>query len=181
MKNIFSKKNKMRLNIFLIAIIFGLLSWIGDALIDHFFFFDTKFENVLLFHLTPHMQFERIMVTLTFIVFGIIVGSLVIKQKKALELEEQHQFLKTTIDSLTHPFYVVNVKDYSIELANTATKKFIKESNPTCYAITHRRDTPCGEGEHYCPLEIVKETRKATKVEHIHYDDDGNLFYFEVH
>ncbi|MDP2362361.1 MAG: ATP-binding protein, partial [Ignavibacteria bacterium] len=57
----------------------------------------------------------------------------------------------------------------------------ITEKTPKCYAITHKRDTPCGGTEHNCPLEIVKSTGKATVVEHIHFDRNGNANVYEVH
>lgn len=172
---------KLRLNILFIALAFGILSWIADAIIDYFFFFDMPFRDVFYYHLTAHMTFERIMIIVTFIVFGIIVGSLVIKQKEAEEELHKHEVLKSTIESLSHPFYVVDAKDYSIVLANSATKNFISSMNPKCFAVTHRRDVPCNGNGYECPLEIVKATKKDTVVEHKHFDKNGNQHIFEVH
>jgi signal transduction histidine kinase len=97
------------------------------------------------------------------------------------ELLNKNEFLNTTIESLTHPFYVLDANDYSIIIANAATSDFISNGNPKCYAVTHRRDKPCGGGEHKCPLQIVKKTKKATTLEHTHYDKQGNERVFEVH
>jgi signal transduction histidine kinase len=97
------------------------------------------------------------------------------------ELLKKNEFLNTTIESLTHPFYVLDANDYSIVLANAATDEFISTANSKCYAITHRRDEPCAGGEHECPLQIVKRTKTATTVEHIHYDKHANARIFEVH
>jgi len=97
------------------------------------------------------------------------------------ELLNKNEFLNTTIESLTHPFYVLDANDYSLIIANTATSDFVSSDNPKCYAITHRRDKPCGGGEHSCPLQIVKRTKKATTLEHTHYDKSGNERVFEVH
>jgi signal transduction histidine kinase len=97
------------------------------------------------------------------------------------ELLNKNEFLNTTIESLKHPFYVLDANDYSIIIANAATTEFISNANPKCYAVTHRRDKPCGGGEHKCPLQIVKKTKKATTLEHTHYDKQGNERVFEVH
>jgi len=97
------------------------------------------------------------------------------------ELLKNNEFLNTTIESLTHPFYVLDANDYSIIMANAATNDFISNANPKCYAVTHRRDKPCGGEEHKCPLQIVKRTKRAITLEHTHYDKHGNERMFEVH
>ena len=97
------------------------------------------------------------------------------------EILNKNEFLNTTIEALKHPFYVLDANDYSIIMANAATNDFISNDNPKCYAVTHRRDEPCGGGEHKCPLQIVKRTKKATTLEHTHYDKHGNERVFEVH
>lgn len=339
---------KIRLNIILVALIFGLLSWIMDAIIDYFFFFHSTFQDVLLFHFSPHIRFERIMIIITYFVFGLYIAHLVLKKrtvesnlekseerfkvvaelakdweywitkdrqlsyisssteritgydpkaflkdenllekiiypedkekflahttglvcktgldsfefrivtkdneikwiehscqsvydskgkylghrvsnrditrrklaeeevsnardkleilvkertseleianndlhlenKRRKKIEEEllrkNEFLNTTINSLTHPFYVINVDDYSVVLANSATNDFISKTNPKCFALTHKRDIPCTE-ESQCPLEIVKKTKLQTTVEHIHYDKNGNERIYEVH
>jgi sigma-B regulation protein RsbU (phosphoserine phosphatase) len=88
--------------------------------------------------------------------------------------------LENTIESLTHPFYVIDAEDYSIQLANSAAKRLADAGISTCYALTHRRDTPCDSKEDPCPLVEVKRTKKPFTVEHIHYDKDGNQMYAEV-
>lgn len=43
-------------------------------------------------------------------------------------------------------------------MANDSAKKNTVEGIAKCYALTHRRDTPCDSTEHPCPLVIVKQT-----------------------
>ena len=104
-----------------------------------------------------------------------------IKERKALEenLRGQKDSLQTVIDSLPHPFYVVNVEDYSISLANKTARAQAKAGS-TCFAQTHNRDTPCSSEDHYCPLEEVKKTGKPVVVEHIH-TVNGERRNVEVH
>lgn len=96
-------------------------------------------------------------------------------------LKSQYRFLYTIINSLSNPFYVVNVTDYSIEVANTAAQALGNTTTHTCYELTHHRITPCDDLEHPCPLRQVCETKKAMTVEHIHYDAQGNPRIMEVH
>ena len=49
-----------------------------------------------------------------------------------------------------------------------------------CYAITHRRDTPCGPPNDSCPLSDSLATGKPKSAQHIHFDKDGNKLFVEV-
>ncbi|MBD3871731.1 MAG: response regulator [Acidobacteria bacterium] len=96
------------------------------------------------------------------------------------EVAEQKQLLDNTLESLTHPFYVIDANDYSIKIANSAARALGASGESTCHALTHKSDTPCNTSKHTCPLEEVKKTKKAITVEHIHDDADGNPRYMEV-
>jgi len=94
---------------------------------------------------------------------------------------QQNEFLHTVLESLTHPFYVVDADDYTIRLANSAAGFGELDATSTCYAFTHRSDKPCSGAECPCPLEIVKKTKKHAEVEHTHYDEDGSARVYTVH
>ena len=96
-------------------------------------------------------------------------------------LVRQNTFLNNVLESLSHPFYVIDVSDYSLKLANSAARIDHSAEKTTCYALTHNSSDPCGNDEHPCPLEIIKKTHESTVVEHIHTDKDGNLHHVEVH
>ena len=103
--------------------------------------------------------------------------------KKIVEkrIKEQNEFLNKVLESLSHPFYVIDAKTYSIEIANSATNFDLSNPRRECYYVTHNRDNPCGGLSHPCPLEIVKSTKKPTIVEHIHKDKNNNDIYVEIH
>ena len=104
-------------------------------------------------------------------------------QKQAEErLVKQHKFLETILDSLTHPFYVIDANDYRILLANASARALTSADSKgsTCHAISHHSDKPC-TGDHICPLEEVKRTKKGVMVEHLHYDAQGNPKQMEVY
>ena len=97
------------------------------------------------------------------------------------KIRQQNEFLNRVLDSLTHPFYVIDVNDYTVKLANAAAKLGDLAGKPTCYALTHKSDRPCAGPGDICTLEEVKKTGKPVVVEHIHYDEDGNARSVEVH
>jgi PAS domain S-box-containing protein len=109
---------------------------------------------------------------------GNIIGGLAIirdiTEKKIAEerIMEKNIFLNNIIESLTHPFYVINVDDYSIEMANSASSFGTLTKDSKCYELTHKTNNPCN-GEHPCPLNLIKKNKKACTVEHIHYDENG--------
>ena len=95
--------------------------------------------------------------------------------------EKQTEFLNLVLESLSHPFYVIDVETYAITLANSAAQMGQLTGQSTCYALSHKRDRPCNSDEHPCPLEIVKRTGKPAVVEHIHFNKDGQPRNVEVH
>ncbi|MHC1742175.1 MAG: ATP-binding protein [Syntrophobacteraceae bacterium] len=108
------------------------------------------------------------------------------EQSRHRELEReyarQNAFLLHVIESLPHPFYVLDAKDYSIKIANSAAHFGSGHGgHATCYALTHQRSTPCEHPEHSCPLMMVKESKQPVTVEHVHFDPEGNPRNVEVH
>ena len=97
------------------------------------------------------------------------------------QVKQQSEFLSSVLESLSHPFYVIDAHDYSIKLANSSAQLGSLTGESTCYALTHKRQAPCDSTEHPCPLEIIKRTKKPVVVEHIHFDKAGNPRNVEVH
>lgn len=99
-----------------------------------------------------------------------------IKQK----LEEQNQFLNTVIESLTYPFYVVNTKDFTVKLANTAAGKYTQGIS-LCHKLSHNENYPCSVCGYQCPMEKVMETKTPLVVEHAIKDANNEERNYEVH
>jgi len=114
---------------------------------------------------------------------GSIAGVQDITERKQLEEQVRHQkdFLAGVLESLPHPFYVVDANDYTIKMANSAAAFDRRSKRPTCYAVTHGRSEPCEGPEHLCPLKKVKKTRSPVVVEHVHCDQQDNRVNVEVH
>ncbi len=96
--------------------------------------------------------------------------------------EQQIGFLTTVLEHLTPPFFcVIDANDYSVIKTNLTSGLDLPDGKQTCYALSHHRNEPCDSVEHPCPLKEVKRTRKSVVVEHVHYNNDGNERYVEVH
>ena len=117
--------------------------------------------------------------------FGFIID---ITKKKTiqLEIEKEHKFMQTVLDSVNNPIMIIN-SDYSVPMMNEARKKdlqgrtFLDNNSPKCYEISHHRDTPCDGSDHACPLQNVLESKKASTVIHNHKKIDGSDRFFELH
>lgn len=88
--------------------------------------------------------------------------------------------LDTVLESLNHPFMVIDAEDHSVLLANSAARSSMSPEVKTCYGLSHGRRTPCDGSDHMCPLAEVKRTRNPVKVVHRHLDQEGNLRWVEV-
>lgn len=97
------------------------------------------------------------------------------------EVERQRNFLHRVMESVQHPFYVIDANDYSVKLANSASRFGDLTQNKKCYALTHGRSSPCAADVHPCPLQKVKEEKKPVTVEHIHHQISGPTRHLEVH
>ena len=98
-----------------------------------------------------------------------------------LKLKEQKEFFNKTIESLTHPFYVIDANNYSIVMANSASNFNFSQGEIFCYELTHQRKTPCTSNGCVCPLENMRELKQPVTVEHIHTDKNGHKNIFEIH
>ena len=103
------------------------------------------------------------------------------RRRSEEQIRRQNEFLNTVMESLTHPFYIVDVRDYSIVMANPAARKSLSTRGSTCYQITHGRDEPCTGSRHPCPIQEVKESKKPARVEHIHTGRQGGKRNLEIH
>ena len=106
----------------------------------------------------------------------------VAERKSAEEMiREQSEFLRNVIESLSHPFYVIDANDNTVKMANSTALQGKLPEKITCYMLSHKQNKACDGTDHPCPLEDIKKTKQPVIVEHIHYDKDGNSRNIEVH
>jgi PAS domain S-box-containing protein len=97
-------------------------------------------------------------------------------------VKQQNNFLNNVIESLTHPFCVIDAQTYKIIQANSASKNLYGDIESSyCYTINHGLHKPCDSSNNFCPLNIVRETHQSAKVEHIHHDTNGRARTMQVY
>ncbi len=131
-------------------------------------YFDERLDATLEVSVSPVLQADGK-------VWGAVYIARDVTERKTAEakIRRQNEFLNEVLESLTHPFYVIDAEDYSVSMANSAARLGELTPTSTCYSLTHRRDEPCSGEEHPCPLQAVRKSRRPVRVEHIHYDQDG--------
>lgn len=103
------------------------------------------------------------------------------RKKVERELRERSEFLRVVIDSLEHPFYVIDTKTYEVKLANKAANLGNSFVGGKCYRLTHGNDEPCCSSDHPCSISEVLKSRSRVVVEHLHHDENGKEKLVEVH
>ncbi|MCK5292389.1 MAG: PAS domain S-box protein [Thermoplasmata archaeon] len=110
-----------------------------------------------------------------------IVTDISDRKNAEILIRQQNEQLNSVMESVTHPFYVIDAETFRIEMANSATFEGELTENETCYRLIHSREQPCeGEG-HICPVKEVKRTKGPVTVQHEHLDKDGKFKSVEVH
>ncbi len=88
--------------------------------------------------------------------------------------------LATILESIPHPFYIIDAKKMNIVVANSAAKQ--NDTKPKlCYALQQPDNQPCEAAHHTCTLEKVLLSRKPVYVEHSYRAADNSVHYYEVH
>lgn len=165
-----------------ISILLGLLTGSIDSVIDYFVFYEKPFWDLLIFDVPMFEIYVRFIILIIFTISGFIASKTIAKHRQAEQnIKQQKDFLALVLNSLNYPFFVINVADHTISMANSAAGLEQQIGDITCHAISHQSDTPCNSGEHPCPIEIIKETKEPVTLEHIHYDQEGNPSIVEVY
>ncbi|MHA1909798.1 MAG: PAS domain-containing protein [Candidatus Thorarchaeota archaeon] len=111
----------------------------------------------------------------------IIVEDVSDSKNAELQIKQQNDFLNLVMESVAHPFYVIDANDYTIKMANKAARLGFAPEGSTCHVLTHRSAEPCSGDVHPCPLKEVKSTRMPVVVEHTHHHVSGSTKYLEIH
>lgn len=104
-------------------------------------------------------------------------------QKQAEEqIRSQNAFLNNVIESLRHPFMVINAKDFKVQIANQAARRKRLAPGDLCHQINYGQDHPCSRSGRRCPVEEVVRTHRPVNLEYHHTDENGHeSMHEEVH
>ena len=108
------------------------------------------------------------------------LGEVTDRMRTQQQLAQQNHFTQLVLDSLAHPFYVINVDDYTVAMANHAARITSSLGEHTCYALAHGRTQPCDASNEACPLQEVVRTKGPVVVEHVHLDEKDRPRAVEV-
>ena len=104
-----------------------------------------------------------------------------LKQKNK-EIESKNKYLNTVIESLAYPFFVINVEDCMIELANTAANMLYPFNEPMpCYEYFYRLKEPCTPDVIACPMCEMKKTGQPVTIQKKIDEDDGREHIFDIY
>lgn len=110
-----------------------------------------------------------------------IIRDITEKKQAEQKIRLQNDFLINVIESLAHPFIVIDVSDFKIKIANSAAKGDPARDCTTCYELNHGYDQPCSPDGHNCVVREVVNTRQPVTLEHFHINDRGGDTEHEVH
>ena len=102
-----------------IAIALGVLTWVGDAILDALIFYDKPFLSLLVSDVPPHEIYIRTGLLVIFVLFGIITAYLIEQRiEREHELERQNERLEEFASVVSHDLRnPLNVARGRIELA----------------------------------------------------------------
>lgn len=103
------------------------------------------------------------------------------RQQAALRLKSQNDFLMSILESLTHPFIVVEAENHTITIANTAARKNWFMDGVCCNASGNEKHRPYLCGKETCPVQAVRETKKPVMMKNSYMDDNGITRTNEIH
>jgi len=181
---------KVDYRIIVISLFCGVFFWVASAVLDYLYYGDQYSFHDLLIKGIPHYEsYLRSAIFAFFMLFGLLMSRAVVKIRQANltlkesqeKLQAQNELLNRVMESLTHPFYVVDVDDYSIGMANSAAYRNGVSTGHMCYETVHQYSAPCSEIGEFCPIEEVKKTKTPMVFEHVNYDTNGNPRNIEIH
>ncbi len=91
------------------------------------------------------------------------------------------QSSNAVFESFPYPLLLIDAQDYSVFFANSAARPSGRADARTCYELLHRRDSPCSEDGHLCPLKEITRTKRPTVIEHVHRDETGEKTHVKIH
>ena len=97
------------------------------------------------------------------------------------KIRQQNVFLNSVIESLGHPFYVIDAADYRIRLANSAAHALGLSTSSIYDLLRPKQDPGAHEARVIGVTGQVLKTKRPAFGESAYAGMDGRLRYFEIH
>ncbi len=95
--------------------------------------------------------------------------------------QNQSEFLKQVMESIMEPFYVIDIHNNSVMMANSAASPSGLWQRETCHSMMYNSSAACNCADRPCPISLVKEKKQSAVVEHLYTDESGHTRYREAH
>ena len=142
--------------VIVVSVMFGLLVWIFDAVMDYLFFYKGTLLELLITDLPSHELYIRLLVMVFFLIFGIIVSRVITERKQAedelkkhrqnleelvkartTELEKKTKTLEKSQQSLVFLTEDVNETRAELENVNKKLEASNKDLEAFAYSVSH--------------------------------------------
>ena len=93
---------KTQYKVIAFSIALGVLAWISDSIVDHFFFgHEGSFWNALIYDLPAREIYMRSLAFILFVACGIIISRVLVRRQRAeVALRESREWISTTLKSI---------------------------------------------------------------------------------
>ena len=113
--------------------------------------------------------------------YQVIIRDVTLQKQAERKIQAQNAFLKNVIESLSHPFLVIDSRNFSVAIANSAARRGRSMAEMTCHRLHHGNGQPCSCYGIRCPVEAVIEKGVPVRLEHAHTTQDGRMVKHAVY
>jgi two-component system, sensor histidine kinase and response regulator len=89
--------------------------------------------------------------------------------------------LKKILDSLSHPFYIINAKSWELEFTNAAGKSTDVPIDARCFSIKQTKNETCQGEDCACSIKNIFQTNAQYKSDVFEITRNGQTEYHELH
>lgn len=110
-----------------------------------------------------------------------IIRDITAQKEAEKKIRTQNAFLTNVIESLAHPFMVIDARDFKVTIANKAARDSWEDEGWTCHFLNRGSKSPCREKGEACPVEEVVATGRPVHMEHLRPCGNSQGNKHEVH